>query len=446
MAYRPDNLAPLTPLDTFRRVVGWNPRHFWGFAGAGKARQTSKCLGLLREYGWQDQDAAARSGIREALANAEANLAQWLGYRVAPAWAEATLPYPRLGDLRYGRAVPAGADGRRLALQLPEGHVQALGVQARATIGDVGLFSAAAPFSGASPAPPYLIYRDRDGDGIVDQVEAAIATTATDPDQIAAYVPEAHRWDGSALGERWRVRPLQVTIAGGVATLVGPAWACAQPVRWEGEDGAPLNGLDPAAIANYLDGLTICRLRTDGDGTTLDTAMAVLTWETLPAPGWACCGADGSSTDPAAVAQAVARVGVRNAALGQVTPAQAVYDPATGAWAQVTSWAALGCREPDRVTVRYRAGLPAQADGQTAEPWATTVCRLAAADLARPVCSCQEAHKGIALWQQDLSQTGATDALFAAPGDVANPLGARRGQIYAWRQVVQHQATPGISI
>jgi hypothetical protein len=431
MAYRPDNLAPLTPLDTFRRIVGWNPRHFWGFAGAGKARVTAKCIGLLREYGWQDQDAAARSGIREALSNAEANLAQWLSFRIAPAWAEATIPY-------------AGSDGRRLPLALPEGQLRALGVQARTTIGDVSLFSATSPYSGDSPAAPYLLYRDRDGDGIIDQVEAAIATSVTDPDQIAVYVPEAARWDGSDLAERWHIRPLRVRIANGVATITGPAWACAKPVLWEGEDGAPLNGIDPAANASYLDALTVCRLSTDPNGTTLDTAMAVLTWETSPAPAWCCT--DGSSGDPAASAQAIARVGIRSAEMGLVTPAQSVYNPTAGTWAQVLDWAALGCREPDRVTVRYYAGLDAQADGQPAEPWATTVCRLAAADLARPVCSCQEAHKGVALWQQDLSQTGATDVLFQAPGDFDNPLGSRRGQIYAWRQVLQYQQTPGICI
>lgn len=442
MSNYPDNLTPSTPLDTWRRVFQWNPRHFWGWAGTGKAKITAKCAGLLREYGWQDSDAAARSGIREALAVAENSLARHLRYPIAPRYAVATLPYPRLGNLELMRAYPADASGRRLAVLLPEGEILALGVEARAVIGDCPLTGAVPYGNSPSPVTPYLIYRDNDGDGLPDQFEAAIATTLTDPREIAVYVSAADRWDGTGLSERWRVQPARVSITGGVATITGPAWVCARPVLYEGEDGDPLNGLDPAVLANYLTALTVARRYTDPNGTTLATAQAVLTWESGPAPSF-CCPAPGS--DPAAVAQTVARVGVRDAAAGLVTPAQAVYDATSGTWAQVYDWAALGCREPDRVTVRYLAGVAPDDDGAPVEPWRSTVCRLAAADLARPVCSCQEANKGVALWQADLSQTGATDATFQTPDDFDNPLGSRRGQIYAWRQIAEEQQRPGIA-
>jgi len=438
MTNYPDNLTPATPLDVFRRVFQWNPRHFWGWAGTGKARVTSKCLGLLREYGWQDQDAAARSGIREALATAEANLPRWLRFHIAPTFLTATLPYPKLADLHYQRIAPAGADGRRLALLLPEGEIQALGVEARTTIGDVPLVGLV-PYVGASPAAPYLIYRDRDGDGYPDQFEVGITTTVTDPGEIAVYVAAADRWDGSVLSERWRVQPARVSISGGIATITGPAWVCARPVLYEGEEAATPNGLDPADGTNYLQAMTVARRYADQGGTTIATAQAVLTWETTPWPSWACC----ASGDPAATAVAVARVGIRDAAAGLVTPAQAVY--ANGAWASAGDWGALACREPDRVTIRYLAGIAPQDDGTPAEPWAHTVCRLAAADLARPICSCQEANKQIATWQTDLSQTGATDALFQAPEDFDNPLGSRRGHIYAWRQIGDEQQRPGLA-
>lgn len=446
MTNYPDNLTPATPLDTFRRALQWNPRHFWGWAGTGKAKITAKCLGLLREYGWQDQDAAARSGVREALAVAEDSLARHLRYPITPTYRAATMPYPRLGDLRLSRPWPAQADGRRLAVLLPEGEIVALGVEARTTIGDVTADTSTFPWTGASPAVPYLVYRDRDGDGYPDQFEAAITTTVTDPDQIALYVPEDDRWDGSALSERWRILPATVTIAGGVATITGPAWVCARPILYQGEDGAPLNGLDPATASNYLTGMTVARRYCNQEGTTEATAMALLTWETAPWPAWACCPSGGADRDPAATATAIARVGVRDAAAGLVTPAQAVYDTATGTWAEVTTWEGWGCREPDRITIRYLAGIEPQADGTPAEPWAHTVCRLAAADLARPICSCQDSNKQLAYWQADLSQTGATDALFQAPGDVDNPLGARRGQIYAWRQIAHEQQLPGIGL
>ncbi|MFZ1410928.1 MAG: hypothetical protein WAS07_05700, partial [Micropruina sp.] len=411
-------------------------------AGSGRAKITAKCAGLLREYGWQDQDAAARSGVRDALATAEANLARYLGYPVLPTYREVTLPYPRLGDLRLQRYAPAGADGRRLTVQLPESHLIALGVEARTAIGDVGLVGVI-PYVGASPAAPYLIYRDWDNDGIPDQFEVAIATTVTDPREIAVYVAAADRWDGSDLSERWRLLPARVSISGGVATITGPAWVCARPVLWEGE-GVTLNGLAPEDGSNYLQSLTIARRYTTAGGTTTATAQAVLTWESPPWPAWACC--PGVGSDPASYAQAVARVGIRDAANGIVTPAQAVYDAGTGVWSEVTAWNGWACREPDRVTIRYLAGVLPNDDGTPVEPWASIICRLAAADLARPVCSCQESNKGIAIYQQDVSQTGATNALFQAPDDIGNPLGTRRGQILAWRAITRARFTPGFSL
>lgn len=433
MTFPLDTLLPATPLDTFRRVFQWNPRHFWGWAGTGKAKITAKCAGLLREYGWQDQDAAARSGVREALAVAEEALARHLRYPVVERYAAATLPYPRLGDLRFARLWPAQADGRPLSVLLPEGETRALGVAALTVVGDCPQ-AGAVPYVGASPAAPYLVYRDRDGDGLPDQFEAGIATTVTDPAELAVYVSAADRWDGSGLSERWRVQPARVSITGGVATITGPAWVCARPVLYEGEDGSPLNGLDPAVGANYLTALTVARRWTDSGGTTVATAPLVLTWEAGPCPSW--CGPDRS---------VVACGGIRDATAGLVTIAS-IYDPSAG-WVDCPgAWGGWGCREPDRVTVRYRAGLAPLADGTPPEPWATAICRMAAAELARPVCSCQDANKAIAHWQTDLAQTGATDATFQTPDDFDNPLGSRRGHLFAWRLIAEEQQRPGIAI
>ena len=363
MTNYPDNLTPATPLDTFRRMFQWNPRHFWGWAGSGKAKITAKCAGLLREYGWQDNDAAARSGVREALANAEANLTTYLGYPVLPTYREVTLPYPRLADLTMRRVVPANADGRRLTVQLPESHLIALGTEARTAVGDVEL-AGVIPYVGASPAAPYLVYRDRDGDGIPDQFEIGITTSVTDAREIAVYVAAGDRWDGSALSERWRITPTAATITGGVATITGPAWVAARPVLWEGED-VSLNGLAPEDGTNYLQSMTVARRYTSA-GITLDTAQAVLTWNSNPWPAWACCPTVGS--DPASYAQAVARVGVLDAAHCIVTPAQAVYDATSGTWSEVYQWGGWSCREPDEVTIRYLAGVLPADDGQPVQP------------------------------------------------------------------------------
>ena len=107
-----------------------------------------------------------------------------------------------------------------------------------------------------------------------------------------------------------------------------------------------------------------------------------------PSHGWWCCcdgcttaSYSGSIADVAATAQAVARVGIRDARHGLITPAAELYDSAGQTWS--ASWPV--CDTPDRVTVRYLAGWPLGSDGQMQEPFRTLVARMAMAELARPV-------------------------------------------------------------
>jgi hypothetical protein len=79
--------------------------------------------------------------------------------------------------------------------------------------------------------------------------------------------------------------------------------------------------------------------------------------------------------------------------------------------------------------------------------WRVTVARLAAAELARPICACDEANREIFRWQFDLARTaGAGDEAYGAiaAGDLDNPFGTRRGHVYAWRQVKQLRQQLGI--
>src|SRR6185369_16921871 len=91
-----------------------------------------------------------------------------------------------------------------------------------------------------------------------------------------------------------------------------------------------------------------------------------------------------------------------------------------------------------RVTVRYLAGFPLASDGQMQEPYRTMVARLAAAELARPICACDEANRELYRWQFDLARTaGSGDEAYGAVSaeDLNNPFGTRRGHVYAWKQV-----------
>lgn len=412
-------MTPLLPLDTFREIAGFNPFHFWQLTNS-IAPLTSKCNSLVYRYSYQNVDAEGRKDIQDAIETAEQRLEEYLGYSVAPKYKEQTLPFPTYLSHSQSYRASWGSDGRWLSVGLMDGYVQNVGVETLSLIGTAT-----------------VTYSDADSDGLDDTFTCSIATAITDPTEIAAYFKASDRLDGESAGAQWRIEPVQVTISAGVATIRGRAWLLVRPVLYEGVAPAHLN---PSTTANFATELEIYRRYTNGDGTTDETAQGLLTWETEPA-GWllGCCSsivtdpAD-SSLDPAAIATAIARVGIRDARRGIVIPAQSSYNVLSGIWTSI-NWSA--CSPPDTVTIRYLAGYDLEG-GAMAKKWQTIVARLAMAELDAPICACQSANKTIHRWQLDLARTGGNnDEQFGAisAADLDNPFGTRRGHVYAWRQV-----------
>lgn len=431
----------LLPLDTWRQILAFHPYHFWQLANV-RTPITSGCNGLVRQYAWQNTDAVGRSEISEAIGTAEDRLREYLGYGVAPAARSATVAWPMLADRAITRITPMAPDGRYVSLALPDGYVQAVGVDTLTLIGT-----------------PAVIYSDRDGDGLNDTFTLTQATTATDPTQIAVYVSAADRLDGDGPSDRYRIAPVSVRISGGMATITGRAWLCVKPLRYEGVLAVPSagaadtsGGLDPGDTTNFVTALDVYQRTTDPNGQTFATAQATLIWETRPCVGsWCLCNAQsvaaytpsGAAFDPAAQAFAVARVGIRDSAHGVVTPAESVYNSDTGIWSQVRFDPLYA---PDRVTIRYVAGYPLDADGQMAAHLRPVVARLAAAELTRPIAACDDANRELYRWQLDLARGGgkAIEQFQISQRDLDNPLGTRAGQVYAWKFVQNQRQLRGL--
>jgi len=292
------------------------------------------------------------------------------------------------------------------------------------------------------------VYSDPDGDTLLDTWTLTIATAITDASQIAVYYAAADRLNSAAAGDDWRILPVTISITGGVATIRGRSWQVVKPILYE---GLTSSALDPSVIGNFVTTLDVYQRTTNTNGTTITTSQGVITWETRPSHGWwCCCGGcanqstafGGSPYDPAAVAQAVARVGIRDKRHGLLTPADASYDTTTGIWSSL-DWTV--CREPDRVTLRYLAGYPLGSDGLMQEPYRTVVARLAAAELGRTICGCDYANRELYRWQFDVSQTARGDELFGiSPENLNNPLGTRRGHVAAWKFIMDQQQLTGI--
>jgi hypothetical protein len=424
----------LLPLDGFRRVLGFNPWHFWGLTNA-TVPVTSACNDVVREYAWQAADAVGRHEITEAIALAEARLADALQYHTAPKYEVLTVQWPHYFNDAEVRLGPAQPPWHRLKVQLPKGKVRKIGFRR------LDMIEIASP----------ITLSDDDGDGLNETFEISFPTTVIDPEEIAIYFEACCRWDDMGGGdvdamEPYRIRPIQVIIAAGTATVRGRAWLLVCPLQYE---GAPtVGGLDPTTPGVLAANLDAYRLWYDPTGVVADESQAVMLWDTDPgACGGCCCGTStlpaSSAGDPAAEAYSVARAGISDSDNGLVVPAEALYNAASGVWCETGPG---GCREPDRAKLRVLSGVPLKRC-QVDDRMRLLVARMAMADMAKPICACESANRELHTWQFDVSRAGgANDEQFAvSEKDLRNPFGTRRGHIFAWREVERLAIVRGFS-
>ena len=410
-------------------IMGINPWH--GFQLSNELVPIdSKCNTITCERAWMDADRVGRYEIRRAINRAEELMYQYLHYWPTKRHREVTIPYPRLGNHALQRYTNSDPTGHWISLQLPEGHVHKLGYLAESTkvLADV-------------------VYSDMDGDNLYETATVTVSVPAgTLPDEV---VVQFDPLDLGALPESPDIPVRKVTVNGTTATILIDAWNLVCPDKYQRARCSPLNPNSFYAVNpnnpkppkphqyTLVYDVYVFRRRTDPTGTTQDTAQAVLIWESEPYPTWSTCCynfVSDKTRDPSALRYAIARGEVRDSRTGIIYLGDSVYDEASQSWSGKISWS--NCRTPDRVIVRYEAG-------STDNAWKTVISRLAAAELTRPICACSNANKELAEWQWDLSRNGGTDEVYSSPQDLTNPLGARRGHIYAWRSIQQLQRTIG---
>lgn len=412
-------MTNLLPLDIWRQEIGFNPWLFWGMADNVTVFDNSKCSGLVREYSWQGTDAAGRDDLRRAIERAEDALATYLQYRVAPQYVE-TLPleWPRFHDASQIRYIDTDSTGRRVAMMAPEFYVLAMGVEQLTLIGTAG-----------------LIFSTRYGTTLKETWTAQIATTVTDPDEIAVYFTATDRLTSDM--DRWRIQPVTVSISGGIATITGATWLMVQPYLY---DNPTLNALDPTNLTTFVSAIEVYQRTTNGDGNTITTSQATLQFESSDCGGWGagfCIGQANGSTDPGTVGEVIARAGIRDTTLGLITPAAAVYNATSGLWS--SAYGCGGCyAEPDRVKLRYLAGYPLER-GVMAKVWQQIVTMFAAAELKRRICACRDVNERIHDLQMDMAlQSTTTERYQRSERDLNNPFGTRLGHIQAWKKAQDH--------
>lgn len=148
-----------------------------------------------------------REELAQAIANAEEQLADYMGFWPAPMWVEAEpheWPITRIGGKISN---PAFITGR------PHGHLIEFGVEA---------------WEEQDALYPVLIeYSDRDHDTCLDWATITFATALTNPCEIVVVPP-----DKDPTLREWAIRPLDIQIVDGTCTIQGPRWLFVDPDRW----------------------------------------------------------------------------------------------------------------------------------------------------------------------------------------------------------------------
>lgn len=405
----------LTPsklsLDRWAQIIGYSPLHFWGVDIGSAHHRGMTCGSPIFQYDWQSADRIGRDEIGRAIAEAEADLERFVGYRLMPAWEEDEW-VETVRPFRPDQFNLNNNDIRGLGnvIQPRWGYMVSGGIRSVETLDS----SATITYSNDGRLPTSYLNR------------ATVTLTLAEeiPDcEVAVFYPD------HAGEEQWRIRPVQVFHTDALEyTIRFRRELAVIPEMLESYDLENLRGADGALDANFLEEVAVCRVYNDPQ------QQATFLWESNGQP----CGCDGAGC-------AVCGYGTQTACFllrGDPRHSLVVCHPATWSADDLAfTQAALAMpRQPDIVRLWYYAGWQNKSlDCPVTEmddDWARIVAYFAASKLDREICACSK--NSISHWQADLAfSSGATE--LAAHGisqsDLDNPFGTRRGAVMAWKRV-----------
>lgn len=372
-------------------IMGIDPYELAQVGSGFPIPNTAQCDHVFFQYQWQ-QDFLSREEIGNAIQRAEEMIAIYLTYWPAPKYiAGEARQYPRpVQRSLYGAGATHRYQWKDLSLKWCK--LQNVGTLTRTPILN---------------AP--VVYSDTDSDGINDLFTVTVATTVTDPTQIAVYFALADRFN-NPIDETWRIRPVNVAISGGFASITGHRALCVKPPL-ESIYGAQI--LDVTVAANFVTTMDVYQFTTDSTSTSVDPAQGLAIWEPLPGD---------CAIPPCSVEEWPVCIGARNADMGRVS-----IDYHIGGQNCPTQ-----SREPDRVIVNYLAGVPRQSNGKMDHIFADAVAHLATGILPVDKCGCERSQRIIHFWRS--YPTDGTDTQGLTPTEIDNcPWGTTQGALWAWK-------------
>jgi hypothetical protein len=395
----------LLSLDKFAKLLAISPVHFSGASGQDVWMDFGDCQDVWPQYAWQvDTEIASREEVALAIANAEQDIANALGYWPAPVWIEGeTHPWGRYGALvnaDWGKII---APGRRGATEIDD--------------------AAAVTFS------------DPDGDGWNELATVTVTTDVTERQEIKLYTT------GYGSDPAWEIRPLRdVVIAGGTATITAPSWLFIDPALWErypsGSRG--FEAIDISNTSNYVNSVEVWRIFND---TTEPGSQFYSGNIRLDYSYYACANCSGQGCQTCGVTVTSGCFSVIDNRTAALRPYPATY--ADGAWVNASFSC---CANAHQVGINYYSGEVDQRyrKGQSLDPlndyWAETITWLATARLPKGICGCGRAKERIAELQRDASMfreqpNSAIYTRFEKMSIFESGFGTRVGEVKAWDRV-----------
>lgn len=414
------NTPTLLSLDRFAQILGVPPAHFAGGYTATVFPVTASCSQVWFQHAWQATDKVGREELATAIASAESDIANELGYWPAPVWFEDEVHrYPR----HHRRELVTWGYNVRGGYRSIQTNWAKIIVPGRRALGDRHI---------AKLADLSLQFLNLDGDAYSETARITLpyATLTTNVNEIKVYF--------SATGGDpvWEIRPARSkTFVGANVVIDFWAWQLIQPALWE---AFPIAG-GPQALdlmtAIYVDEVDVYHEYTD---TTQVSAQFF--WEPKPhVHSYVCpaCGGTGCVACTLTVQDGCSHI--RDVHQGFLVPVPATYDEATGQWNEQTR---TECREPDHVKLWYYAGdqsnlfLSGRSYDPLSQRLAEAIAWLTIARLERQLCECSNVTALSQRLQVDLAESPEEGSDYMTTEDqLNNPFGTRRGELKAWRRI-----------
>jgi hypothetical protein len=414
------------PLDRWAKLIGIHPMHFNGVYDPN--RPTTPCEQPWMQFPWQAADRVGREEVAQAISEAEADIEQYLGYRLLPVWEtdewhKGERPWrPELFNLSV-----TDIRGFAQTVQADWGYLITGGVRQKDLL----------------EADAAIDYASLDGDDYdeVATVTGGVTVEAGTPAcEVHVYFPVSNALVATAAEDQWEIKPINVTVVGTTATITFRREQCVLPQRYDDlvppADDSHMRGVDGSVDANFLAEVDVYRVYNDPQ------TQATFLWEQLgigcPCNGTGCGQCEYSTQAGCLTLRSEPRLSV------------VAYRPAT--WnaddLEFDSAALAINREPDIVRLYYYAGwrdkrldcLTIRMDPH----WERVIAYFAASKLDRPICECNNVRAYIGHWQHDLATAGENEFVKFLDKQLNNPFGTQRGAIYAWQRVKKQAIGQGV--